>query len=718
MTHLLLDGTWLAARAAFAVPGQLKSPAGEGLNAILGFFGSQMKLVREIGPTHIGVAFDPPGNTFRHRILPTYKAGRPSLPRDFQDQQERIKATLTCMGITIDTVAGAEADDILASWAARCAAEGLKTKIVSGDRDLLQLISDPFIAVLRPRSRRLSDLQEIDAAGLKELYDLNGSGFLFYKALLGDASDNIPGVPGVGQRRATLIARRFGSLENLLAQPEGTQGALEERVRLHKDVVRRNLQLMSLHPNVVTSWPIARFSPDDGTAAKWQECLDASAVGRIASSCSALFSHLRSRAEKADGPRHQPSIAAPEKTGVRRIALVACSSKKADHAAEAQDLYTSTLFQTSRKWASTFSDEWYIISARHGLLHPRMVVEPYDQSLRALSADQVREWATGILTALRGVVRDGDVLSILAGNTYTRPLLEKLAHHKVYVHLPLAGRSLGVRMQWLSRAFHEPDRQSYLNRFYDLIRTLQAEEGYGRRQLGDSTGRMAWPSQGLYFFFEAGQSRVGFDEPRVVRVGTHAVGQGAKSSLWSRLRTHKGITTAGGSHRSSIFRLHVGAALLASSCSALRCPSWGKSAPVDPLEKEIEREVERRVSDVIGKMEVLTLLVPGDASPDSDRAFLERNSIALLSTTGAYQDPPFGGWLGFSSREPVIRRTGLWNLQHSEASFDPRFLDVLEEYVELTLGRRNAPDRALAPDGWRRQAGRSSTQQLDLFLTE
>jgi len=225
-----------------------------------------------------------------------------------------------------------------------------------------------------------------------------------------------------------------------------------------------------------------------------------------------------------------------------------------------------------------------------------------------------------------------------------------------------------------------------LNRFYDLLAQVAEQPRQGSK-LSDLTGKPSWPSRGVYFFREQGELRTSPPEtPRIVRVGTHAVSAQSRSTLWGRLRTHRGNRTGGGNHRGSIFRLHVGAALLAREHARHDTWSIGTSAPKDTRIHEID--LEHRVSAHIGAMTVLWIEVPDEPSATSARAYIERNSIALLSYIRIPLDPPSAGWLGLASPRDAIRRSGLWNLNHVSESYDPHFLDVVETFVERMSSRR------------------------------
>ncbi len=207
---------------------------------------------------------------------------------------------------------------------------------------------------------------------------------------------------------------------------------------------------------------------------------------------------------------------------------------------------------------------------------------------------------------------------------------------------------------------------------------------------------MQWPQQGVYFFFEPGEMRPDGTTPRVVRVGTHAVSKGSKTTLWKRLSQHRGTAKSGaGNHRGSIFRLHVGNALLQrGDIEQSVGRTWGQGSSADREVKEHEMPAERAVTDRIGQMPLLWVRAEDDAGTSSVRATIERNSIALLSmmgSGGSTADAPSAGWLGRYCPNDAVRKSGLWNVNHVHDGFDPAYLDLLEE-----LARATVQDRASA----------------------
>lgn len=224
--------------------------------------------------------------------------------------------------------------------------------------------------------------------------------------------------------------------------------------------------------------------------------------------------------------------------------------------------------------------------------------------------------------------------------------------------------------------------------FYSLVARLADAPGQGRA-LHEVVGRSSLPKRGVYFFCEPGEFRGGKPSVRrVVRVGTHAVGAGSKSNLRGRLKQHLGTRSGGGNHRGSIFRLHVGAALLGRDGTRLATWGVGSSAPPAVRDSEVGRAAEaaweKRVSEYIGGMSVFWVDVPDEPGPHSERSLIERNTIALLSNKFAPVDKASSGWLGRFSPRQEIRDSALWNLNYVADECDPSFLEKLELFVALT----------------------------------
>jgi hypothetical protein len=325
-----------------------------------------------------------------------------------------------------------------------------------------------------------------------------------------------------------------------------------------------------------------------------------------------------------------------------------------------------------------------------------------------------RAWGQSVAAAVRTIAKPRDRLVLYAGDAYAEPLRMALAGESYLIEAPLGTRSLGARLKHLRELNSETQLEADLARFERLILLLSHAQAGGRR-LGDCSGRLSWPERGLYFVTE----RVA-DNGRwmVTRVGTHAVSLGSRTSLWDRISTHRGPAHGGGSHRSSIFRAHVGRALLRRDRALPEAvPTWGVGQSAPATVRAGEADLERRVSQFIGEMRLLWMEVPDAPGARSDRAYLERNIIGLLSRANylGTRVTPGPLWLGHDSAEWRIAASGLWNLDHLFYRSDPGFLDVLEAYVDAA-GRGVSPGKtSRAPPGWGAPPRESADEQMSLF---
>ncbi|RQG88840.1 hypothetical protein EA462_10590 [Natrarchaeobius halalkaliphilus] len=231
-------------------------------------------------------------------------------------------------------------------------------------------------------------------------------------------------------------------------------------------------------------------------------------------------------------------------------------------------------------------------------------------------------------------------------------------------------------------------RHSDLDRLYDLLNRLETNVG-GKQRLKDCTGYMDWPDRGVYFFFAEDETRDAADQLRLTRIGTHAVSSGSGTSLWNRLRTHRGANSGtyedGGNHRGSVFRKRVGEALIERDGLRDEYPHWGDGSSANRERRLAELEHERRVSEYIRDLPFLWIHVDDEPSPQSDRSYIERNAIALVSNYRKDSlDPRSGGWLGRDSPRSEISDSGLWNINHVGEEYDTAFLDRLADAVADT----------------------------------
>lgn len=239
--------------------------------------------------------------------------------------------------------------------------------------------------------------------------------------------------------------------------------------------------------------------------------------------------------------------------------------------------------------------------------------------------------------------------------------------------------SIGNRVRDL--AAMQSKRLKDVEAFYSILAQLPT------RHLGECSGQNAWPERGVYFFFEDGEARSD-GSPRVVRIGTHALTDGSKSTLWGRLSQHRGtVNPKGGNHRGSVFRDRVGRALLRKAGADI--PGWGDSKRGTPDQRAAEADLEARVSDVLGQMTIAWLDVPDAPGRASLRGYIERNAIALL----AGQEHPSQGWLGHMSDRAPIRFSGLWNSNHVAEDYDPDFLKV---FAQIASGSATTPSEPAA----------------------
>lgn len=210
---LLIDGHSILNRAFYGLP-DLSNSQGIHTNAILGFLNIMFKLIEEEQPTHLGVAFDVHQPTFRHLKYEAYKGTRKPMPEELREQVPIMKDVLHAMNITTIEQGGLEADDILGTLSRKAYSEGYQVTIVSGDRDLLQLATDEILVRIPKTKSSGTIIENYYAKDVYELYQVTPTEFIDLKGLMGDASDNIPGVPGIGEKTASKIIQEYKSIEN------------------------------------------------------------------------------------------------------------------------------------------------------------------------------------------------------------------------------------------------------------------------------------------------------------------------------------------------------------------------------------------------------------------------------------------------------------------------------------------------------------------------
>lgn len=242
---LLVDGHSLAYRAFFALPPEnFTTTTGQTTNAVYGFTSMLINTLRDEQPTHVAVAFDVSRKTFRTEKFPEYKATRTASPEGFRGQVDLIVDVLDALGIQSLRVDGFEADDILATLTKQAQELSVPVLLLTGDRDAFQLVTDE-VTVLYPK-KGVSELARMGPAEIEEKYGLTPEQYPDYAALRGDKSDNLPGIPSVGEKTAAKWIREYGSLEQLVAQADTVKGKVGEALRSHIDQVQTNRELTQL----------------------------------------------------------------------------------------------------------------------------------------------------------------------------------------------------------------------------------------------------------------------------------------------------------------------------------------------------------------------------------------------------------------------------------------------------------------------------------------
>ncbi len=236
----LVDGSSYIFRAYFAIR-HLSNSRGEATNAVYGFTNMLMTLLRDEQPDMMAVVFDNKAPTFRKKLYPEYKANRAAMPEDLAPQIPKIKDVVHAFNLPVLEMPGYEADDIIATLARRYSAEGMNVVVVTGDKDLMQIV-DERICLLDTMKGKVSRRDEVI-----ERFGVPPEQVLEILALAGDSSDNIPGVPGIGEKTASTLIQEFGSIDNLLANVDQVKGKKrQENLKTYADQARLSRQLADL----------------------------------------------------------------------------------------------------------------------------------------------------------------------------------------------------------------------------------------------------------------------------------------------------------------------------------------------------------------------------------------------------------------------------------------------------------------------------------------
>ena len=236
---VLVDGSYFLFRAFHALP-PLTTSTGLHTNAIRGAISAIQKLMRRTQPTHMAVIFDTPEPTFRHKLSPIYKGDRPSMPEELSEQIPYLHALIKALGIPLYSLPGAEADDIIGTLTKRALSEGHHVLISTGDKDMAQLVN-PHVKLEDSFKERV-----LDEAGVLEKFGVHPHQIIDYLTLMGDASDGIMGVPGVGAKTAAKLLTEYGSLNNIIANVDQLKGKLSQNIKDNLDNIKIDHQLASI----------------------------------------------------------------------------------------------------------------------------------------------------------------------------------------------------------------------------------------------------------------------------------------------------------------------------------------------------------------------------------------------------------------------------------------------------------------------------------------
>ncbi|MGE7473353.1 DUF6884 domain-containing protein [Bosea sp. NPDC003192] len=355
--------------------------------------------------------------------------------------------------------------------------------------------------------------------------------------------------------------------------------------------------------------------------------------------------------------------------GAPPFIVIGCSGEKRREAAPAKKLYTSRRFKASIALADALAAPHAVLSAKHGIVASETLLEPYDLHLSALSGTEQDAWARQALEQLRAHAC-GRNITLLASSEYVDPLV-KINNNGVkqlIIQSPwsdLGKPDIGV---WLNKARRMAVRIRDLRLMYSWI---ENERRGGRVfNFWDLPNKIV-PKRGVYIFLDRRELNFLQGSPRIVRIGTHGVSQGSMATLRGRLRNHLGPATEVGNHRGSIFRLHVGRAMLEAEQRGAYLPTWGAGQDASVQVKAVEVDHEIAVSRYLRELEVALIAIDDEPAKESLRASVEAQLIALCSEGMHTIDVPSSHWLGRNSPVALIRGSGLWNIRGVGADYDP-----------------------------------------------
>jgi len=258
---LLIDGNSLAYRAFHALPDTISTDEGFPTNALYGLAAMMMKMLAEERPARVVVAWDPPGRTFRHEQEPTYKANRQATPDLFREQSPHFRPMMEAFGFTNTELPGYEADDVIGTLARRAEEAGEPVVILTGDRDAFQLVS-PTVSVMAT-GRGVTDTTLYTPEAVRERYGIGPELMTDFRGMVGDPSDNLPGVPGVGEKGASQLLQKYGSLDAILEHAGEQTPKRREALTVHADDARKTRELAIIRTDAPLELDLGDVSPLD-----------------------------------------------------------------------------------------------------------------------------------------------------------------------------------------------------------------------------------------------------------------------------------------------------------------------------------------------------------------------------------------------------------------------------------------------------------------------
>lgn len=267
----MIDGSALAYRSYFAfIRNPLINSKGENISAVFGFTNSIMKILKDENPDYIAVVFDTKAPTFRHEIFKDYKSTRAKMPSEMVDQLPRIREVSEGMNLPILEVEGFEADDLMGTLAKRAKTKELEVVLVTGDKDFLQLV-DEDVKVLNPK-RGSEEPELLDKKGVEEKFGVPPEKVVEVLALMGDASDNIPGIPGIGEKTAVELIKQFGDMEKTLAHADKVKRKnVQKGLKEHPDLARLSKRLATIDTNVPFELDLQKLKRENFNLPKLKE---------------------------------------------------------------------------------------------------------------------------------------------------------------------------------------------------------------------------------------------------------------------------------------------------------------------------------------------------------------------------------------------------------------------------------------------------------------